>query len=247
MSNLVQVQGEQLPIETIKVNADRAINALKDKMIQDCTEDEVKSKLKLIYSMVGLRPNNYPQDQEKIDLHHYIFLKYGKKTLSEFVLAFDLAINNELDLSKDDVKVYDQFTIAYLASIMAAYKKWLYEQSKKVVFNKNTLVIEEKKEITDIEWNEWLDDMKKYSLELIPIGAYDYLIKNGKINPSVKEKKDCILKAIPIYIKSIEDDIRLTNEFISQKNEGVIEVKHKSHLINISKKILVKSFLENNE
>lgn len=237
------MQVEQLPIETIEVNVNRAKNALNDKLIGECTEDEVKAKLKLIYSMVGLRPNNYPQDQEKTDLHHYIFLKYGKKTLSEFVLAFDLAINNELDLSRDEVKVYDQFTISYLATIMSAYKKWLYEQSKKVVFDKNTLVIEEKKEMTDIEWNEWLEDMKKYSLELIPIGAYDYLIKNGKINPSVKEKNDCILKAIPIYLKSIEEDIRLTNEFILQKNKGVIEINHKSHLINISKKILVSEFL----
>ena len=138
------MQAEQLPIETIEVNVNRAKNALNDKLICECTEEEVKAKLKLLYSMVGLRPNNYPQDQEKTDLHHYIFLKYGKKTLSEFVLAFDLAINNELDLRRDEVKVYDQFTISYLATIMAAYKKWLYEQSKKV---KKEIPIESKSEL----------------------------------------------------------------------------------------------------
>ncbi len=138
------MQAGQLPIETIEVNVNRAKNALNDKMICECTEDEVKSKLKLIYSMVGLRPNNYPQEQEKTDLHHYIFLKYSKKTLSELVLAFDLAINNELDLSRDEVKVYDQFTISYLATIMSAYKKWLFEQSKKV---KKDLTVDPKSEL----------------------------------------------------------------------------------------------------
>lgn len=102
-----------------------------DKPIADCTEQEVDSKLKLIYSIIGLRLHHWPEGEEKQDLIDYIRLKYGKKTLSEFVLAFDLAISGELDLTRDEVKVYDQFTIAYLAQIMAAYKSWLYDVWKK--------------------------------------------------------------------------------------------------------------------
>jgi len=110
-----------MPLEITNVHV--ASNALSGKFIGQSTENEVKDKLKIIYAMIGLRPQHFPVDEEKQFLHDYIFAKYGKKTLDELVLAFDLAIQGQLDI--EDIKVYDQFTCEYLAKIMNGYREWL--------------------------------------------------------------------------------------------------------------------------
>lgn len=248
VQNLAQAKDVMLPVETIDFNSTRAENALQDKLIMECTEDEIRPKLALIFSMVGLRPQHFPSGQEKQDLHDYLRMKFGKKTLSELVLAFDLAINNELDIKPDDVKIYDQFTIAYLALVMGAYKKWLYNQwlYKQSKSEKPKPGIEEKKTLTNEEWEEWLVDIRGYEFNKIPALCYDYLVMSGKINPSTKEKHEAIDKAMPIYSASIQEDIRLWNEFLTQKANGCILGNHYASLITISKRLIAQEYLKNN-
>lgn len=186
------MQAGQSPIETTDVDVSRAKTALQDKMIKFSTEEEVKDKMKLIYSIVGLRPGYYPQDQEKKDLHDYIRLKYGNKTLSELVLAFDLAISNELDIPADDVKVYDQFTIAYIARIMSAYKLWLIKQSK-IAPKQNPKPVQ-MESVNDEEMQAWLKGVKKsflagdYKFDLLPVVLYDYLFDKGTFTKEQKKE-----------------------------------------------------------
>lgn len=136
--------------------------------------------------MVGLRAHHYPIGQEKQDLHDYIRLKYGKKTLSELILAFDLAINNELEIDPKEVKVYDQFPIAYLAQIMAAYKIWLSKQSKKTIMAQQ----QPETELEPIDMIDWIEEYRKQeniNRELIPLCFYDFLSET--ILPVNKEMK----------------------------------------------------------
>ena len=69
-------------MQSIDVNTARVEGALSDKLIIDSTIDEIKSKLLLIFSIIGLRSHFYPKGQEKEDLHNYIIVKYGLKTMN---------------------------------------------------------------------------------------------------------------------------------------------------------------------
>ena len=211
-------------------------------MVCDCTEDEIKAKLTLIYSLVGLRPQHYPSGQEKIDLHNYIVLKYGQKTLGELVLAFDLAISGELEISRDEVKVYDQFTIAYIANIMASYKKWLRDINNSIVINKK-IVMEMKNELTKQDWEDWMHDVKDYKVELIPVMLYDYLVKENLINLTTNEKNEFLKTAINIYYFSIEQDRIEAKNFLKQKEQGYFIEPYNNKLKDLAKKIAVKNYI----
>lgn len=252
--NLAQAKQDNKPIEIIDLNVHRVDGAFKSKKIKDCTwEEEIKPKLTLIYSMVGLRSHHYPVGQEKQDLNDYLVLKYGEKTLDELILAFDLAINHELDLKSDEIKVYDQFTISYLANIMSAYKKWLFV----TVNNKKTTRIEmteEKVEVTDEERKEWVNDWVQKEIidvELIPLLFYEYLNRMGelKINPS--NKWEYVAKATT-KVKSkliIEMDTCKTNntyiafkEFERMEEHGFTGYM-KGRILDMAKRLAIHDYL----
>lgn len=248
------MQVERLPIEIIDVNVNRAQAALKDKLITDCTEEEIKPKLILIYSMVGLRPQYYPSPDEKKNLHDYIRLKFANKTLSELVLAFDLAINNELDLKPDDIKIYDQFTIAYLAQIMAAYKSWLYKIWQTNKSKPAVIEIEEKKEVSDEEKLEWLNEWKRddINVDLIPLPFYDYLIQFNLVDITPKMKWDAIERATQSIKSSLQvaigecettDALREFGEFEKMEKEGFAG-KLKEKILNKAKKLIIADYLK---
>lgn len=216
---------------------------LSDKKISQASEEELKDKLKIVYTMIGLREKHLPVKEEKKLLHNYIFLKYGNKTLSEILLAFDLAIQGRLNV--DDVKVYDQFSCEYFARIMNGYRLWLNEVNKNIItFKKeNIKMLDDKKELTNDEWEEWLNDIKNYKMEFIPIPTYDYLLRTKKINPTPTEKKEYMEKAISKYIVRIQDNNILYPEFVKMRNENKIAEPHTSSLVVISKQMIVFDFL----
>lgn len=210
--------------------------------------------------MVGLRPHHWPVEQEKEDLHNYIRLKYGKKTLSELILAFDLAINNELDLKTEDIKVYDQFTIAYLAQIMTGYKKWLSQQSKQV--KKAPLALPEIKVLTPEEKDEWIEEWiqkEEINIELIPVIFYERLIESGKIPvPDQEQREKYLLLAASQIEKIILDDKPLIMKgddavnwnrrwflFQDMKKNG-FEGEFKDRILGRAQKLIVFDYLKVN-
>jgi len=231
-----------VPTEFTKYAVSRAEIALKSKQIKNSSEDEVKEILKKIYSMVGLRAINYPQGEDKKNLHDYIFFKYGQKTLDELVLAFDLAISGELEIAAGDVKVYDQFTINYLATIMAGYKKWLFNQAKNFELNK-PLQIENKKTMDDNEWDEWLEEIKGYRLELIPIAAYERLTATGKLNLTTEQKKAYYASAKNYYLATFKDDVREMKRFADNLSNNCLTQEQRDGLVAFSKKLAVQDYL----
>ncbi len=74
--------------------------------------------------MTGLRAQHLPIAGDKIVLHRDILKHYGGHTQEEVLLAFEMAITGQLDIPDKDVQVYDQFTFAYFARILNAYRGW---------------------------------------------------------------------------------------------------------------------------
>lgn len=170
------------------INADLAAKNLRGDTISQLGEESVVNALKIIYTMIGLRYQHFPDGEQKAFLHNYILKKYGNKTPKELILAFDLAIQGQLKI--DDVKVYDQFTCEYIAKIMNGYRDWLLNVNKNLI-KKPIMQITEKKELTDEEKAEWIEEWvgkEKIDMELIPLIFYDYLDEKKIIRRNSKRK-----------------------------------------------------------
>lgn len=229
-----------MPLEI--TNIERAKKVLVGNLIKNATHIEIKDKLKVIYLMIGLRVQHWPEDEEKEFLINYIMAKYGNKTLSELVLAFDLAIQGQLDI--DDAKVYDQFSCEYLAKIMNGYRVWLKLVTKNAhtIQPKEQMLLESKDTLTADEWDEWINDAKSYPFELIPNAIYEFLVKQGSLNLSVKEKHEMMDKAINYASSRIEG--KEFTEFMQMKHKGVFSGHYLATLITLSKRFAVKQFFE---
>jgi hypothetical protein len=163
---------------------------------------------------------------------------YANVNEEEMMYAFR---NFEPDL-KDwgkalNLSLIDEVMLPYLENRMELSK---LEESLKT----KTPMIEEKKGLTHEEWEEWLVDIKDYKLEMIPVSAYDYLLRIGKINPTTKDKKEFMNKAMPIYSLTIQDNVRKWDEFIKMKNADKITGEHFDSLVTISKRLIVQNYFQ---
>jgi len=77
--------------------------------------------------IIGLRAQNYPDELETEILISFITEHYGGHTPAEIKLAFEMAIVRKLNV---DPVCYENFSVAYFASIMEAYREWSREQIK---------------------------------------------------------------------------------------------------------------------
>lgn len=99
--------------------------ALKAPKIGDATEEDLKNCLRYVFALVGIRGQNLPVDEEKEFLHQYIRAHYGEHSADEIRMAFDLAVQGKLDV---DARTFENFSVAYFASIMNAFRHWAGRQ-----------------------------------------------------------------------------------------------------------------------
>jgi hypothetical protein len=163
--------------------------------------------------------------------------KYANVNSEEFEYAFRNRDLNTKDWGKS-------LNLTLIDEVMIPYLEQRYDLSVAEESLNRPIPIEDKRELTAEEWQEWLLDMKGYKLDMIPVAAYDYLVRENKINPTVKEKNDCIEKSIPIYIITLQEDLKIWTEFVQQKTQGVFTGRHKDGLIALSKKMIVEDYLK---
>lgn len=116
--------------------------ALQGKKVFHFHEGEMKPLMLYIYTLIGLRGENYPKGIEKDFIHSYIRENYGGHTSEEIRLAFNMAIQGRLNIDSRDVKCYEHFNVAYFSSIMEAYREWAREEIKKVHQEKESPKVE---------------------------------------------------------------------------------------------------------
>lgn len=98
---------------------------LQDERIAKCSSDEpLRQALRYAMIIVGLRADNFPQEEEKRVLLQFIAQNYGGHTPSEIKLAFDMAVTGKLNLDKKEVICYENFSVLYFSQVMNAYREW---------------------------------------------------------------------------------------------------------------------------
>lgn len=123
------------------------------------------------------------------------------------------------------------------------------------------LQLEQKKEITDEEMQEWIDDWKvkiKYiqNPSLIPVPFYDFLEKKGVLNLTKEQKIDYIEnQALHVRQYNLAEQAKsegihglgqkTLNEFNQMKNEGLFTGDEVLRLKELAKKIAVFDYLKN--
>ena len=157
-------------------------NALKTPQIRSCHTDDISKVLRYVMIKIGLRAANWPVPEEKAVLLQHIYENYGGNRLEEIKVAFDLAVSGKLNLKRDDVKHYENFSCLYFSTIMNAYREWAaqeYHHISKV----------EKPSEQKIYTDEELDQVARETVEI----QYGGFLKGNEIfNPQIN--RDILLK-----------------------------------------------------
>jgi hypothetical protein len=215
---------------------------LQAQKIADANDQKIKETLIKIFLLVGLRQQHYPNEMAITFIVNYLRNTLGHKTIDELYLAFELAVQNKLDV--EDVNVYDQFSIVFLEKIMQSYKKWLYKQSEENQVK--PVQIENKVEIDKLaEVEEW-EQKTELNMHFIPLYLYDYLIELGKISLTAKEKWDYYNKAIQVKTDQLKQDISNRKDlkhFLNMVQDGLLGAEKQS-IINLSKRMIIYDYLK---
>lgn len=230
------------------------IDALRYAPIKKAHEDLIKEALRYAMVKIGLRSQNWPQDEEKSLLINHIRREYGNHTVAEIRLAFDMAISGKLDfLSGESVNCYENFSCLYFSSIMNAYRKWAAQVHCQLQ-PEHTKIDSVTEDTSDESMEKWLIETKKsiYSVDLLPVMLYDWLEQNGRIKKTVAEKHEYLQEAVMYrqskLIKALEEQISQDNrdalqKFNRMKESGEFTGPEVSILKALAKKIILFEYL----
>lgn len=243
---------------TLNTQIDIVKKALTGKLIAEATDKELSNRLSLVYMLIGLRPQHFPTQEQDVFIFNYIRSHYGQKTLDEITLAFDKAIQGELDI--DDVKVYDQFTIEYFVRIMNGYRQWMKKVHQVAMSRIKEIEQEVKTDIMQTSKQEKLDDIaeweakKEINFNFIPPYLYDYLCEVGKIIHTKEDKIDIYERACNVRYHELKQEaegrdksaIADYNKFSLMYKKGYKHITGEEvrRIRNIAKKIGVYEYLK---
>jgi len=213
----------------------RFIDARKDAIINYAPLERLKEALRLAMVKVGLRAANWPDDNEKSILIAHIIENYGKHTVEEVKLAFDMAIAGKLNV---EVNCYENFSCLYFSSIMNAYRVWAGQTHSEIKTEKpKELPVPE---TTEADMFEWVEHTKiqfekgKIPFNLLPVILFDFLLEKGKITGSKAEAWE---KAKSIRVSELQNELcnphskkdEIKNE-IEYLNSGISKKSSPLHL-----------------
>jgi hypothetical protein len=161
----------------------------------DPSDDEpIKQVLRYIFTLIGLKADNIPDDVQKAVLINYIRQDLSNYGLEEFKIAFHRLINGELGM---DATHYQNFSSLYLGQVMRAYHD-----------NIRTLALRELRQARDEqekkEAKKTPEEIKKDQIEFIEetiLFAWRYFHRTGSITFGI-----CPYK---IIYKCLVEDIKL--------------------------------------
>jgi hypothetical protein len=107
----------------------RVLLANKTKKIETESDGEIKKTLLWIFAYIGLK--EMPDNTQALILVNYIKNNLYKFTLSEMRFAFELAIQNILDIGLEKIEHYQGFSPMYLERIMQSYKRYSFDELRK--------------------------------------------------------------------------------------------------------------------
>lgn len=173
--------------------------AIREPKIIDCDIEDISKALKFVMLKIGLREKNMPAKLEKEVLINHIIKNFGQHTCGEIKLAFDMAMDNQLDI--EDPKHYENFSCMYFSEIMNAYRKWSKDAYR--VLEKE-MIKPVQKIYTDVEIlnlrrqeiETAFQAMKRGKMPIIFPYWYDVLKQDGLIKLRQEEQVPCGVEVV---------------------------------------------------
>lgn len=153
-----------------------------------CTNEKILKSLLVISSLLGLKPEQMPDQNERFILIDYIRKHLTAYSVEDMELAFTLYIQSKLDFADDH---YGKFSVLFLEKVMQSYKRF------KVAIPKSTPALPEPpppspEEMEQLRIKCAISCFVNYAKNglLIDYGnvTFDYLDKR-KIIPHTRERK----------------------------------------------------------
>lgn len=151
--------------------------------------EALKQVLRYVMVKIGLRAQNWPQDEEKAILIEHIVSNFGGHRIDEIKLAFDMAIGRKLGLKNEEINCFENFTCEYFSRIMIAYRCWSEDAIRSVIkedvtpqkiFTQQELD-DSAREDVNRQYSLYLKGHKLKGIEFnIPILQKDGLLQNGE-------------------------------------------------------------------
>ena len=205
--------------------------AMQAKLVRDASNAELAAEFQKIYFIIGLRPHHFPDDNQSVLIFNYLRTSYPLRTLDELFLAFDMAIKGIFEVN--ELKVYDQFTIAYMVGILNAYRKYVNNINSTIEYKppvQQKVIVNQADKQKDIEEYLQRKDLTKRNLIMIPLYIYDNMVELGYIKQSEQRKLQMYKMATDLYegrlrydAKDFERNALITlNRFIKQRENDEI-------------------------
>lgn len=169
--------------------------------------DPILEVLRYVMVLVGVRAANLPNAVEKDVLVTYICRHYGGHTPEEIKLAFEMAINGQLELKSEDVTSYENFSVLYVARIMNAYQKWASQEFRQS--------IKEDPPEQVIYTDQQLDDLHRGDVE-----NFYQMIKDGKMTCHLPD----YFKDILVKDGLMKADDSLADFFVTRLGKGFANI-----------------------
>lgn len=185
--------------------------ALLSPAIRNSSMEELKQVLRLVMIKVGLRGQNWPQDEEKMVLIQHVISNFGGNRIDEIKLAFEMAIAGKLDLKHDETKCFENFSCAYFSTIMTAYRYWATQAAKSI--------LKEDPPPAKIYTDSQLDDLHRGDIE-----AFYQRIRLGRVPYALPE----YFKDILVKDGLMKEGDTLAEFFMNRLGKGIENVYVKS-------------------
>lgn len=177
---------------------------------------------------------------------HKLEESYANVTVAEFEYAF----RNSTDV-KDWGKALN---LSMIDEVMIPYLENRFDLSRQEEQLVKPLMIEEKREFTDADKLEWLNEWKREDInfELIPVIFYDYLTQFNLVEITPKLKWEAVEKAtqgiksmlqISVSENKGTSALRALGEFEKMEKEGFTGPL-KERILNRAKKLIVAEYLK---
>lgn len=118
---------------------------------------------------VGLRGVNLPTQIEADFLVAFLERNFAGHTIQELALAFEMAVARKLELRSEDVICYENFSVEYVARIMAAYRAWASKQMTTVEAEEEKRREASQRDKHQAKWRRWQTD---YEFMIVAVTRY---------------------------------------------------------------------------
>jgi hypothetical protein len=224
------------------------LSALHDRKIKDAPVEQLKEVLRLVMVKVGLRANNWPNEEEKAVLLAHILTNYGGHTTKEILLAFDMAILGKLDA---EVNHYENFSCKYFSEIVNAYRQWAKEAHRQNV-KEQPKELEMKEDLSDQSMQDWFDDtvkqvkQKTVAVEFIPPMVCEWAAKKGLLkNPADYYAQAARKIGSDLFNNALDrESIREYTKFKEMFNSGEFSGEWVGKIERLSKQLALMEYAE---